>query len=70
MTLPNYTIIYNRVFDSLWNDVRHRGVPVEEVQRTANSVTASLWSLYAFVEKDRLPETANAVVDSMLEMFQ
>lgn len=70
MTLPNYTVIYNRVFDSLWNDVKDRGVDIEHVKKTANSVTASLWTMYSLIEKESLPQTANAVLDSVLELYQ
>ena len=70
MTIPNYTTIYRRVFYALADDVQDRGVPFEEIHKAAQGITSSLWSMYTIIEEDKLPEVGNAVVDSVLELFQ
>jgi hypothetical protein len=70
MTLPDYTTIYKRVFEALATDLEDRGVPFEETHKAAQGITSALWHLYSTIEKEKLPEVGNAVVDSVLELFQ
>ena len=68
MTLPDYTVIYNRIYASLEGSTE--GVPHEELHKTAEGITSSLWSMYEFIEKENLPSVGNAVIDSVLELYQ
>ena len=66
--IPTYTNIYNRVYTSLENSTE--GVPHEELHFAAQGITTSLWTLYVFVQREKLPKVADTVTDVILEMFQ
>jgi hypothetical protein len=66
--IPTYTNIYNRVYTSLENSTE--GVPHEELHFAAQGITTSLWTMYTYVEREKLPKVADTITDVILELFQ